>query len=215
MKISIEELEKHVRESHRIALAGDMDASHKVLTDLILDDMATFQDMRPIMDIVNPQRIVWNGDVASNATGVRGLPLIEAKYLLASNVYGHEISRFHGDVDAHEAFIDACEEGYDNGPLHGCGHVVVERETGRYLFLITEVIDEEPVEPADVVKIGEAHGVTASLMAFNHEPLENGGKPGQVCLTAIIESADQFPLVHAISDDFSELVKSTWPSPKM
>lgn len=28
MKISSEELEKHVRESHRLALAGDMDFAH-------------------------------------------------------------------------------------------------------------------------------------------------------------------------------------------
>lgn len=215
MKISLEELEAHVRESHKTALAGDMDASHKVLTDLICDDVASFEDMRPLMDKVDPQRVVWNGDVASNATGLRGLPLIEAKYVLASNVYGHEISRHHEDADAHEAFIDACEEAYDNGTLHGNGHVVVERETGRYLFLITEVIDAEPIEPADVAKIGETHGVTASLMAFSHEPLESGGKSGQVCLTAIIDSADQFRLVHSISSDFSELVRSTWPAPRM
>ncbi|TLX17084.1 hypothetical protein [Rhizobium sp. MHM7A] len=215
MNISPEELEKHVRESHRLALAGDMEASHAVLTDLISDEKASFEDMRPLMDKVDPLRVVWNGSVASDATGLRGLPLIEAKYILASNVYGHDIKRVHGDPDAHEAFINACEEGYDNGPLHGSGHVVVECETGRYLFLVTEVIDEEPVEPEDVAKIGEAYGVESALMAFNHEPLESGGKPGQVCLTAAIERAEQFGLIRSISNDFSELVRSTSPSNKM
>ena len=215
MKISLEELETHIRKSHKIALDGDMEASQKVLTDLIWHGIASFQEMRPLMDKVDPQRVVWNGDVALNATGERGLPLVEAKYILASNVYGHDISRVHGDPNAHEAFIDACEEGYDNGPLHACGHVVVERETGRYLFLVTEVIDEEPIDPADVANIGKTHGVPAALMAFSQEPLENGGRPGQVCLTAIIDNVEQFKLVHCISTDFSELVKSTWPAPKM
>lgn len=47
MKISSEELEMHVRESHRLALAGDMDASQSVLTDLIFNEIASFDDMRP------------------------------------------------------------------------------------------------------------------------------------------------------------------------
>ena len=215
MKISPEELENHVRESHKIALAGDMDASHKVLTDLIFDEIASFEDMRPIINKVDPLRVVWNGPIAPDATGLRGLPLIEAKYILASNNYGHEISRVHGNPDAHEAFIDACEEGYDNGPLHGRGHVVVERETGRYLFLVTEVIAEEPIEPEDVIKIGKAYGVHATLMAFNHEPLESGGRPGQVCLTAVVDNAKQFGIISDISIDFSELVRSTWPANRM
>jgi hypothetical protein len=215
MKIPSEELEKHVRESHRLALAGDMTASHTVLTDLIFDGTATFEDMRPIIDMVDPLRVVWSGSVPSDATGLRGLPLVEAKYILASNIYGYNIKRLHGNPDDHMAFIDACEEAYDNGALHGSGHVVVERETGRYLFLVTEVIEEEPIEPEDVAKIGDTYGIHTALMAFNHEPLESGGKPGQICLTAVIERVEQFGLVHEISNAFSELVRSTWPSHKM
>jgi hypothetical protein len=215
MKISPEELEKYVRESHKLALAGKMAASQTVFTDLIFDEIAAVEDLRPIMQKIDPLCVVWNGSVSSDATGLRGLPLIEAKYILASNVYGHEIKRFHGNPDAHEAFIDACEEAYNNGLLHGSGHVVVDRETGRYLFLITEVIDEEPIEAEDVAKIGQAYGLQSILMAFNHEPLESGGKPGQVCLTAVIERADQFKLIQDVSNDFDELVRAAWPANRM
>jgi hypothetical protein len=215
MKITPEELEKHVRESHELALAGDIKASQKVLTPLIYDQIATAAEIKEVMDKIDPKRVVWNGYIPADATGLRGLPLVEAKYILASNVYGHEISRSHGDPDAFEAFIDACENAYDDGTLHDAGHVVVERETGRYLFLVTQIIDDEPVAPEDVAEIGASYGIQSSLMAFNHDSLESGGRPGAVCLTAVIDSSEQFPLVEKLSDAFNELIRSTWPVNKM
>lgn len=214
MSITVEQLEAKVIESRDLALAGDIRGSQRVLNYLIIDKAATAPEINAVTARIDPDRVVFGRALALDDSGRNGLPLVEARFFLCSNIYGHSIDvDYEYEVD--EEFIKACEIGYDNGQLHGLGNVVFDRSTKTYAFLVTELTGDRTVESADVAAVGEKRGVDAVLREFTHSPLIEGTSEGDIVMTAILRTVDELKLAQDIAGDFRELYDAAPSGPKL
>jgi hypothetical protein len=194
-----------VAEAKALALSGNMEASHGTLTGLLNDGHA-LETIKTALLAADPERIVWRGPIPPDAVGLRGLPLVEPLYDFCSDIYGHELDLPAGDWD--EDFIGACVAGFDNGILHDKGNVVINKSAGKVAFLVVVQLDaDDDITPESLAAISSRWGVDARLLAWSHEPLEAGGRPGFVCATALISDLNKLGSVPEIAHDFSEAAR--------
>jgi hypothetical protein len=200
-----------VAEAKALALSGDMEASNRTLAGLLNDGHA-LEVIKAALTAADPERIVWRGSISPDAIGLRGLPLVEPLYQFCSDIYGHRIVLPAGEWDA--AFVDACEAGYENGTLHDKGNVVIDKAANRVSFLVVVALDaDDDITPDSLAAISSRWGVDARLLAWSHEPLEAGGRPGFVCATALVSDLNKLGSVPGISEDFIEGLRQHEASP--
>ena len=155
-----------------------------------------------MMERVDPNRTVWDHPVHAGETGLHGLPMSENQYRFCSDIYGHD---FFG-YDADETFLEACGRGYDDGSLHGCGHLVIDKRTGEPAFLITSRLDDGVVpQNDDLAELAQRHEVTVECLAWPDRPGPYADS-AHAAITARIISANRFKDVFEIASDMQDLV---------
>jgi hypothetical protein len=184
-----------------LALAGNLRACHDVTASLIGRHMVA--DIKAAMRASDVDRVVWHGPIPADAVGARGWPLVEARYEIHSDIYGHGVRLPYALAEEEFAreFVEAAVIGYERGLLHDLGHVVFDKLTGGIGFLLTIPIDpDESVDEDLVAATGNSHGVPVMKMAWSHRPLEADGAPGMPILAAFVSDIAKFDTVKDLAD---------------
>jgi hypothetical protein len=214
MSVVPEALEKTIQHAKDVALAGDLKGSEGILNNLLHQGIAA-STIAENMRKLDPGREVWESPIGVSDTGVRALPLIEGRYAIYSDIYGHSVDVPYDEPAYDEAFISTCETLYDKAVLHGRGRVAIDTATSKLGFLIAELFDDEPITEEDVQEVGSRHGVAACLMAQAHLPLTSGGEPGKPLMTAFVTDIDQLKSVPDIASDLCDLLSPYHPDWKI
>jgi len=134
-----------------------------------------------------------------------GLPVLEDRYVLCCSQYGDH-TRIPPQALYDEAFVDAVDVGYRDGVLHDCGHLAMERTTGKLLFLVCVTLTAQTRLPeSEVQELAKAHGVTLELMQSQGHPY----LPATQEITARLERVEQFPLAPRLTQAISDLEDKT------
>lgn len=97
------------------------------------------------------------------------LPELEAHYTLCSSVYGDHVF-VPPDATVDEAFLDAVERGYEDGVLHDCGHLAMERATRKMCFLVAATLNKgTTLGEQELLQLSTEVGLPARLMTSTFE----------------------------------------------
>ena len=208
------EISDRVVRSRDLALGGDVAGSRRLLDDMVMEGEATAAEIRMAMSDADPDRIVWPGPLRGDATGAGGYPIVEARFEICSDSYGHFLDRQFEASEEDAEFLDACAEGFDDMTLHDQGNVAYDLSSGRYVFLVSVVLDPEDgeVDADAVASVGKAHAVETAAMSFSRTPLDLGGGEGARAVVAVIRDAKQFRNVSAIMAELAECVVAQDPA---
>lgn len=196
------DIDSQVRKAFRLGREQDTKGSHSILCDLV--SKHGIDAVKEKMAEVDPQRLLWHSPVRPGETGLHGYPLVQSRYDMCSDRYGHlvDVAPQHHD----DAFITAVREGFENGTLHDTGNVVLDRETNRLAFLVSLRLEDDTIVPDAVLQeLSARHGVALRAMAWPNSPQSDGSHlAGYACIVAPLERVEQFMLAQAIADDVAE-----------
>ncbi|MCE6959284.1 hypothetical protein LAZ40_09485 [Cereibacter sphaeroides] len=184
-----------VRDAAELIRGGDVQGGQRRLIDLVVNGTPV-EELKAAMLEVDPHHWIWSGSHPIGARVSTGLPLVEGQYEILSDIHGHDVAPPSAEA---AAFVDACRQGYEDGTLHGHGHVARDRETGLVLFLVVAPVEDgAPVTPRALADLGADLGVPLRRMALARQPLEQGRDPERPVITAALGSVRLLDRVPAI-----------------
>jgi hypothetical protein len=195
------DLEAEVRQAYDYGIRGDKTPVWGRLTYCVMNygpKALTEMTLR-----VDPERKVFDAPVRPGEVGRGGFKMAEGRYTFCSNVYGHEITNFEGD----EAFLSACEEAYDDGRIHDCGHVVVDRDEGRPGVLLVSRLEQDTVpDPADLAELSVKHGVVFECLSWPRIPAVSNFKDDDyTAITCLLTDPGRFAEARDMVCDMREM----------
>jgi hypothetical protein len=214
------DIEDTVRQAFELGCEGGEQATYRLIEGLVVAGHPA-AEISACMERVDPDRLVWDHAARPGETGTRGWPLLQARYAVCSDPYGHRIDVPEGaratprpgdvgDPMGVHAFFRACEERFDDGTFHDCGHVVMDRRDGQLGFLVTVPLDPEDLAAEeDLAAVGAAHGVTVEGMAYP----DLHGKPGTALVTAFLDET-RLGLAGDVARDIADATRRRGPSPR-
>lgn len=196
-----------VKEALAIAKGGDGKRATSMIMRLIPD--FTVEQILAAQADIDPHREFFEQRIGPNELGLHGLKLYDNQFICLSDLYGHNIDGYNGEYD--EAFIDACETGFEDTSLHGNGNVVYDLAGKRFGFLMQVALEDHQVPvSSDIEELSAKHGVEYQAIAFPHQPICSlypcKASASIVCL---ITDTSLFKNVPEMTSDVQDVV-DTW-----
>ncbi|KQN62250.1 hypothetical protein ASF02_08790 [Pseudomonas sp. Leaf58] len=171
------------------------------LLELVVDGHGP-DEIRGMLPVVDPGRLVFTYPIQPSEKGVHGLDLWANRYDNFSDTYGHHL--IHSEHIS-RAFVEACEQLWQEGVLYDHGGLSVDKASlqGGYAIMVALEAHVKP-EGKDLALLNTKHGMDFEClsMVLKHDPKAFGA---EVVMTTFITDPSKLMLVPDIAQSMQDV----------
>ncbi|MDT8925534.1 hypothetical protein RBE51_22385 [Pseudomonas taiwanensis] len=171
------------------------------LVELVVDGHVA-DEIRDMLPVVDPGRLVFTYPIQPGDKGVHGLDLWANRYDNFSDTCGHHL--IHSEHIS-SAFVEVCEQLWQEGVLYDHGGLSVDKATlqGGYAIVVALEAHVKP-DTKDLELLNIKHGMDFEClsMVLKHDPKAFGA---DVVMTTLITDSSKLMLVPEIAQSMQDV----------